>query len=381
MVDDLVTANDINKFNNLADVAKHEAAATEQFQKQLSDGNSLYLWNQLSDVDKEKAKRVITVAQPLSYQDPQSVINYGRPLMAEFDRFTSSVLKEVAEPTRFDELDGLMKSMLDTIDDATDIEKLYSSNNQDAGMLKKAWLKYKRSHFNAKRQFDKITNNVDKISVSLSNQLEQLKRDNDAAGEYRKQLSNFYQALNIEIAGLEYYNQLMTDRYLPEVEAGKRDGNLQIMQTYKQLSEQRIIDLRSVRQVILSQAVSLTVLQNSSVTLAAKLQSANTITLPTWKSSLVSVGYAIHQIQIAHGQQSTRSTTNKLMSKETELVSKASKDAAAVSQNSAIDMDVLQSQQQKLVDTLQSALDMNKQRKIDSASSAGQFQSYDDLLK
>ena len=85
--------------NNLADVAKHEAAATEQFQKQLSDGNSLYLWNQLSDVDKEKAKRVITVAQPLSYQDPQSVINYGRPLMAEFDRFTSSVLKEVAEPT------------------------------------------------------------------------------------------------------------------------------------------------------------------------------------------------------------------------------------------------------------------------------------------
>lgn len=381
MVDDLVTANDINKFNNLADVAKHEATATEQFQKQLSDGNSLCLWNQLSDVDKEKAKRVITVAQPLSYQDPQSVINYGRPLMAEFDRFTSSVLNEVAEPTRFDELDGLMKSMLDTIDDATDIEKLYSSNNQDAGMITKAWLKYKRSHFNAKRQFDKITNNVDKISASLSNQLEQLKRDNDAAGEYRKQLSNFYQALNIEIAGLEYYNQLMTDRYLPEVEAGKRDGNLQIMQTYKQLSEQRIIDLRSVRQVILSQAVSLTVLQNSSVTLAAKLQSTNTITLPTWKSSLVSVGYAIHQIQIAHGQQSTRSTTNKLMSKETELVSKASKDAATVSQNSAIDMDVLQSQQQKLVDTLQSALDMNKQRKIDSASSAGQFQSYDDLLK
>ena len=128
--------------------------------------------------------------------------------------------------------------------------------------------------------------------------------------------------------------------------------------------EKRNHDLKLTRQMTIQQAPQIRLIQNTNQTLAEKIQSSITTTIPLWKNQIAIAMTLLRQKDAVTAQRQVSETTNQLIQKNSEMLKISTIETARENERGIIDLETLQKTQQNLIETLEETLQIQQEGRM-----------------
>ncbi|MXS72431.1 toxic anion resistance protein [Flavobacteriaceae bacterium W22] len=356
--------NEEKKSSNILHNSNKE---TDNYQMLVVDREGNVDLGHLTDEDLKKYGKV---ADSIDEKNASSVVNYGSELQKLLANQSDSFLTNVRK-SNSGEVGELINNLLIELN-YIDIDEL--QGNKVKSLLGR--LPFMSKIFtevdNIFAKYDKITNNIERISQKVNAGIIISTKDNAVLQNIFDSNINSIKAIeeliiagyirmrkaNDELSGMELNLQNYADYQI----ADKRDFILRL--------DRRLADLKVVRFILLQSLPQIRLVQNNNISIAEKAQTILNTTLPVWKNQL-SLAVAMHrQQQNIEIQQKVSSTTEKILKKNAERLNENSKNVARANEKTIISAESLRETTSLLINTLNEVKAIQKQgnenrRKLD----------------
>ena len=307
----------------------------------------------LPEKQQEQAR---ALAKQIDEKNMQAIISYGAGAQKQLGEFSHSMLAHVQNKGEIgDTLNELMMRLNET--DPNDLVA------QDSNIFRKIFGRVKKSIYEMQSKYQEVGSQVDKIAVRLDHEKNGLLNDNLSLEQLYQRNKEFFEALSIYIAAGELKIEELQQKLIPEaMQKAQETGDQMDVQVVNDLHqfldrlEKRNHDLKLTRQMTIQQAPQIRLIQNTNQTLAEKIQSSITTTIPLWKNQIAIAMTLLRQKDAVTAQRQVSETTNQLIQKNSEMLKISTIETARENERGIIDLETLQKTQQDLIETLEETI-------------------------
>ena len=310
---------------------------------------------QLSEEQKAKA---MTIAKTIDEKDLNTIINFGAETQQQVSDFANQMIANIKNKDTGSIGDSLNELLINLNE-----LKPNALVAKDSNIFLRIFGNIRKSIQLAQMRFQEVGEQVDKISIKLATDKDGLLHDNAALEELYKRNKSFFDELNVYIGAGEMKIEEMQQTLIPEaMKKAQETGDQMDVQTVNDLHqfldrlEKRNHDLKLTRQMTIQQAPQIRLIQNTNQTLAEKIQSSITTTIPLWKNQIAIAMTLLRQKDAVTAQRQVSETTNQLIQKNSEMLKISTIETARENERGIIDLETLQKTQQDLIETLEETI-------------------------
>ena len=303
-----------------------------------------------SSFTPEEQKVIQEFAEKIDITNSTVVLQYGSAAQKKLSDFSENALSSV----RTKDLGEVGNAITDLVGELKGFD-VDENEKGIAGFFKKTANKIT----NLQAKYDKVENNVSRISTTLENHQVQLLKDIAMLDKmYDRNLAN-YKELGMYILAGKRKLKDVRENVLPEMVAkAEKTGDPADSQAANDMAafcdrfEKKIHDLELTRMVSLQMAPQIRLVQNNDTLMAEKIQSTLTNTIPLWKSQMVLALGMEHSVQATKAKREVNEMTNTLLKKNAEKLHMATVETAKESERGIVDLETLKHTNQMLIQTL-----------------------------
>ena len=318
----------------------------------------------LSEEELGKAKEL---SKSLDENNSQSVIEYGSLAQKKIGDFSQSVLNKV-QAKDLGEVGSALTDLMYQLQESNPNELVV----EDPGFFKKMFGKVKKSIFEVTQKYQKLGAGIDKISIKLTHEYKGLLEDNKTLETLYAENLDYFHALNVYIAGAELKIKELDETVIPQakIEAENTPDNaiavqkISDLENYKNRLDKRQYDLKLARQITIQQAPQIRMIQNTNQELAEKIQTSINTAIPLWKNQVAIALTLLKQKDALTSQRIVSSTTNDLLTKNSEMLKQSSIEAARENERGVVDIETLKTTQANLIETIQETMNIQREGAI-----------------
>ena len=323
--------------------------------------------NAVTTLSQEELGKAKELSKSLDENNSQSVIEYGSLAQKKIGDFSQSVLNKVQAK----DLGEVGTALTDLM------YQLQESNPNDLvaeapGFFKKMFGKVKKSIFEITQKYQKLGAGIDKISIKLTHEYKGLLDDNKTLETLYAENLDYFHALNVYIAGAELKIKELDETIIPQarIEAENTPDNaiavqkISDLESYKNRLDKRQYDLKLARQITIQQAPQIRMIQNTNQELAEKIQTSINTAIPLWKNQVAIALTLLKQKDALTSQRIVSSTTNDLLTKNSEMLKQSSIEAARENERGVVDIETLKTTQANLIETIQETMNIQREGAI-----------------
>ena len=315
---------------------------------------------QLSEEQKAKA---MTIAKTIDENDLNTIINFGAETQQQVSDFANQMIANVKNKDTGSIGDSLNELLINLNE-----LKPNALVAKDSNIFLRIFGNIRKSIQLAQMRFQEVGEQVDKISIKLATDKDGLLHDNAALEELYKRNKSFFDELNVYIGAGEMKIEELQQKLIPEaMQKAQESGDQMDVQVVNDLHqfldrlEKRNHDLKLTRQMTIQQAPQIRLIQNTNQTLAEKIQSSITTTIPLWKNQIAIAMTLLRQKDAVTAQRQVSETTNQLIQKNSEMLKISTIETARENERGIIDLETLQKTQQNLIETLEETLQIQQE--------------------
>ena len=318
---------------------------------------------QLSEEQKAKA---MTIAKTIDEKDLNTIINFGAETQQQVSDFANQMIANVKNKDTGSIGDSLNELLINLNE-----LKPNALVAKDSNIFLRIFGNIRKSIQLAQMRFQEVGEQVDKISIKLATDKDGLLHDNAALEELYKRNKSFFDELNVYIGAGEMKIEELQQKLIPEaMQKAQESGDQMDVQVVNDLHqfldrlEKRNHDLKLTRQMTIQQAPQIRLIQNTNQTLAEKIQSSITTTIPLWKNQIAIAMTLLRQRDAVTAQRQVSETTNQLIQKNSEMLKISTIETARENERGIIDLETLQKTQQNLIETLEETLQIQQEGRM-----------------
>ncbi|CAM3210524.1 toxic anion resistance protein [Lactiplantibacillus plajomi] len=352
------------------------------------------MYDKLNTADQGMA---VKVSDQLNFDNRDTLMNYASKVTSSIDAFSKKVLENADSETNQANVRRNLHQISSVLRNANVKELLEDNPEQPVKQEKGGFFSNLFGHKETNKlvqgnkidKFRSVSEKIDILKEQLEGGQQQLSGDIDTLNKLYEQNLNFFKALNIYIAGAEYYNEQLVTQVIPELrqklanatESSLESERLTRTQDFQNALERKIYDLRLVRQVSLNQAPSIRLIQTNNRNLIDKIQSSITATLPVWRNNFVTVLATVHQRSLAQAQREISDTTNDLLNQGADLLHQTTIETAKENERGIIEIETLQHVQDQLIASIDDTLKIQQEGAQARAESTKKLAALENGLK
>ena len=303
-----------------------------------------------SSFTPEEQKVIQEFAEKIDITNSTVVLQYGSAAQKKLSDFSENALSSV----RTKDLGEVGNAITDLVGELKGFD-VDENEKGIAGFFKKTANKIT----NLQAKYDKVENNVSRISTTLENHQVQLLKDIAMLDKmYDRNLAN-YKELGMYILAGKRKLKDVRENVLPEMVAkAEKTGDPADSQAANDMAafcdrfEKKIHDLELTRIISMQMAPQIRLLQNNDVLMSDKIQSTIVNTIPLWKSQMVIALGVAHAQDAAKAQREVTELTNQMLKKNAARLKQASIDVAKESERGIVELETIRETNQQLISTL-----------------------------
>lgn len=329
--------------------------STTDMQAAQEEGRPVALMERLSADEQHKAREL---AKQIPTGNREAILTYGANAQNQLSQFSHKMLDHVQQkdigPVG-DVLHDLMKKL-----EQLNPEELTQKKQKG---LRKMFNRAKYSVQEMMSKYQKLSTQVDRISVQLDHSKRGLLEDVQMLEQLYDQNKTYFQALNVYIAAAEIKRDEIMNETIPALRKKAEASNDQMayqevndMVQYVDRLEKRLYDLQLSRQITIQSAPQIRMIQQTNQTLAEKIQSSIMTSIPLWKNQIAIALTLNKQMKAVEAQKQVTSTTNDLLLKNSEMLKMNSIETARENERGIIEIETLKQTQENLLETIEETL-------------------------
>ena len=323
--------------------------------------------NAVTTLSQEELGKAKELSKSLDENNSQSVIEYGSLAQKKIDDFSQSVLNKV-QAKDLGEVGTALTDLMYQLQESNPNDLVA----EDPGFFKKMFGKVKKSIFEITQKYQKLGAGIDKISIKLTHEYKGLLDDNKTLETLYAENLDYFHALNVYIAGAELKIKELDETIIPQarIEAENTPDNaiavqkISDLESYKNRLDKRQYDLKLARQITIQQAPQIRMIQNTNQELAEKIQTSINTAIPLWKNHVAIALTLLKQKDALTSQRIVSSTTNDLLTKNSEMLKQSSIEAARENERGVVDIETLKTTQANLIETIQETMNIQREGAI-----------------
>ena len=346
-------------------------------EEQKSDESGL---SRLEDslTEKELAQVESFVPQ-IDVCDTAAVMNYGAGTQKNIAEFANKTLANV-KTKDMGEVGAMITTLMGELKSLDDPE--------DEGGFFGFFRKKKDKLETLKARYNKVETNVTTIENELDARQTQLMKDSAMLDPmYEVNMTYFKELTMYIVAGKKKLEQVRTEQLAALEEKARQTGAPEDAQAAKDLAaqcerfEKKLFDLTTTRTIAMQTAPQIRMVQAADNEMAEKIQSTIVNTIPLWKNQMIIALGVEHSTQAAKAQKAVSDMTNELLKKNADALEMATVEVAKESERGIVDIETLQHTNQKLIDTLDEVLRIQKEGKDRRAAAETELAAIENQLK
>ena len=323
--------------------------------------------NAVTTLSQEELGKAKELSKSLDENNSQSVIEYGSKKKKKIGDFSQSVLNKV-QAKDLGEVGTALTDLMYQLQESNPNDLVA----EDPGFFKKMFGKVKKSIFEITQKYQKLGAGIDKISIKLTHEYKGLLDDNKTLETLYAENLDYFHALNVYIAGAELKIKELDETIIPQarIEAENTPDNaiavqkISDLESYKNRLDKRQYDLKLARQITIQQAPQIRMIQNTNQELAEKIQTSINTAIPLWKNQVAIALTLLKQKDALTSQRIVSSTTNDLLTKNSEMLKQSSIEAARENERGVVDIETLKTTQANLIETIQETMNIQREGAI-----------------
>ena len=323
--------------------------------------------NAVTTLSQEELGKAKGLSKSLDENNSQSVIEYGSLAQKKIGDFSQSVLNKV-QAKDLGEVGTALTDLMYQLQESNPNDLVA----EDPGFFKKMFGKVKKSIFEITQKYQKLGAGIDKISIKLTHEYKGLLDDNKTLETLYAENLDYFHALNVYIAGAELKIKELDETIIPQarIEAENTPDNaiavqkISDLESYKNRLDKRQYDLKLARQITIQQAPQIRMIQNTNQELAEKIQTSINTAIPLWKNQVAIALTLLKQKDALTSQRIVSSTTNDLLTKNSEMLKQSSIEAARENERGVVDIETLKTTQANLIETIQETMNIQREGAI-----------------
>lgn len=319
------------------------------------EGKPVGLMERLTKDEQEKAREL---AKQIPAGNYEAILTYGANAQNQLGQFSHKMLDHVQQkdigPVG-DVLHDLMKKLKELNPEELSQEKRSG--------IRKLFAKAKYSVQEMMTKYQKLSTQVDRISIQLDHSKRGLLEDVQMLEQLYDQNKTYFQALNVYIAAAELKRDEILAETIPALRVKAEQSNDQMayqevndMAQFVDRLEKRLYDLQLSRQITIQSAPQIRMIQQTNQTLAEKIQSSIMTSIPLWKNQIAIALTLNRQMKAVEAQKQVTSTTNDLLLKNSEMLKMNSIETAKENERGIVEIETLKQTQENLLETIEETL-------------------------
>lgn len=318
-------------------------------------GKPQALMERLTKDEQAKAREL---AKQIPAGNYEAILTYGANAQNQLSQFSHKMLDHVQSkdigPVG-DVLNDLMKKLQEL-----NPEEL---SQKKRGGIRKIFAKAKYSVQEMMTKYQKLSTQVDRISIQLDHSKRGLLDDVQMLEQLYDQNKTYFQALNVYIAAAELKRDEILTETIPALRKKAEASNDQMayqevndMAQFLDRLEKRLYDLQLSRQITIQSAPQIRMIQQTNQTLAEKIQSSILTSIPLWKNQIAIALTLNRQMKAVEAQKQVTATTNELLLKNSEMLKVNSIETAKENERGIVEIETLKQTQENLLNTIEETL-------------------------
>lgn len=337
----------------------------------------------LTSLNDEQKKKVEDIRNGIVITDSQGIIQYGAGVQSKLSDFADSLLNQVkakdaghAGETLTELMLTVKKLDVDSLTGGSFMSKIPLIGNFMSGA----------NRFVAKYQ--SIEHHIEKITDELADARMQLLKDVTLLDALFEKNGEYIVDLDLYILAGEIKLRELQNNILPEMKQKAKDSSdpldAQKVQDLSQMInrfEKKIHDLRLSRTISIQAMPQIRLIQNNDQLLVEKIQSSILNTIPLWKNQIVIAITLFRQKKALELQKAVSSTTNDLLTKNSELLKDSSLEIARESEKGIVEIETLKKVHENLISTIEETIKIQAEGSIKRKEAEAEMHKLESELK
>jgi uncharacterized protein YaaN involved in tellurite resistance len=299
---------------------------------------------------------VAQIKSQIDISDRSRLVTFGERAQRSVAEFADRVLAQ----TQNRELGDTGKLLSDILGKAQGLD---AASLRDSGFLTRMFTSMEARVRRFVERFEDVAGQIDRITVDLERNKEQLRRDIALLDELHLQTKGAIGDLDTHVVAGKAFIEEFRSGKLAELkrEADAKTGTSEGMlasQAYQDAAqaldrlEKRVFYLQQARQIGIQQLPQIRIVQSGDETLIENLQATTELTIPVWKQKMVLLLGLNRQQSALELQKTVTDATNKMMRQASEMMKGQAIDIERQSQRGIVDIETLEKTNRDLVDTI-----------------------------
>lgn len=335
----------------------------------------------LSRFSEAEIQKYKGMSESLKTTDKNSILNFGLDLQKELGKYSDSFLNGVRA---FDagEIGGSITDLLaqiNYVDFDPSSQPVFKRMLMQVPFLKGIVMNTKKMF----QKYDTVSNNMDGIVTKLEQGRLTIIRDNVMLENLFVQNVKFIAQLEeLIIAAQIKYNELEGEIIDMEANAEQyQDYEIQDKREFLSRLSKRIADMQMTRIITIQSLPQIRLVQNNNTTMAEKIQSSVTTTIPLWKNQISIAVSLQRQKAIVEVSQKIYDTTNTILTKNAEMLKTNSIEVAKQNERSVVSIETLHEVNKKLIETINEVKKIKEEGEVTRKNVAKELEGLEQELK
>ena len=310
-----------------------------------------------SMLSESEKKQVDAFVKQIDIRDSNIVLQYGSGAQKKMAAFSEKAIENV----KTKDMGEVGKLLSDVV-----IELKGFDEEEDKGFF--GFFKKQGNKLQMlKTKYDKAEVNIGKIMDALETHQVTLMKDTAMLDKmYELNLAHFKELTMYIIAGKKRLYEVRNVELKELVAKAEASGKPEDAQAARDLDaqctrfEKKLYDLELTRTVAMQTAPQIRIVQENDIVMSEKIQSTLVNTIPLWKTQMALALGIEHAGQAAKAERAVNDMTNKLLSKNVEMLHQASVEVAKESERGIVDIETLTKTNETLIKTFDEVMQIQK---------------------
>lgn len=327
----------------------------------------------------EEKKLVDQFVEKIDITNSNAILQYGVGAQKKIADFSENALNNVRNKD-LGEVGDMLSNVVNEL-------KNFEPEEESKGFLG-LFKKGKNKISQMKGKYEKVEENIDRISNNLENHQIQLLKDIAMLDKMYEVNKAYFKELSMYIlAGKKKLQKIENEEIKAMKEKAKRSGLPQDAQEVNDFLslynrfEKKIHDLELTRMISLQMAPQIRLIQNNDALMSEKIQSTLVNTIPLWKSQIVLALGVAHSTDAARAQNEVTNMTNQLLRKNAETLKMATIETAKASERGIVDIETLVNTNQSLISTFDEIINIQNEGRQKRKEAEVQLKNIEEELK
>jgi len=307
----------------------------------------------------EEKKLVDQFVEKIDITNSNAILQYGIGAQKKIADFSENALDNVRNKD-LGEVGDMLSNVVNEL-------KNFEPEEETKGFLG-LFKKGKNKISQMKGKYEKVEENIDRISNNLENHQIQLLKDIAMLDKMYEVNKAYFKELSMYIlAGKKKLQKIENEEIKAMREKAEKSGLPQDAQEVNDFIslynrfEKKIHDLELTKMISLQMAPQIRLIQNNDALMSEKIQSTLVNTIPLWKSQIVLALGVAHSTNAARAQNEVTNMTNQLLRKNAETLKMATIETAKASERGIVDVETLVSTNKSLISTFDEIINIQNE--------------------